>query len=89
MLEFENGNKLQEVLANIDTLQKRSELLENILQYYDVNTKTINIPPTPTTRTNTRISQGKWTQIVHPRERIFNKIETVLSQNELYDLRYL
>ena len=74
-------NILDSLLEEVNELKKKEELLGLILRYYDVDTKTFNVPEK--WKNSKRLSQEKLKQLGEtPRVWLFNQIVTLLPQKE-------
>ncbi len=77
-------NKLDEVLSEIQVLKKRSELLEEIMRYYNIKTMTFDIPAKwkgGNVRPDTLPAES-------PRHLLKNKIHDALSGDEWMNIKY-
>lgn len=77
-------NNLDSFIEEVRELKKRSELLDSLLNYYNAETKTFDIPKE---WKSNNIRRDKL-PADNPRDFVFDKIEEVLSFNEMEELKY-
>jgi hypothetical protein len=83
MYNLKEVKKLNKVLTDIETLQKRSELLDFMLQYYDHLTGTFDEVPAQWKNNNIRADKLPAT---NPRLHLKNMVEKNLDSEEVFDL---